>query len=349
MMYRMNLEDMPSYIKKGVLLSKHTTFRIGGAAEYFALVTSREELTGALAFARAHALPVHILGGGSNVLVSDTGVKGVVIKNALLGIEVRDDGGDVFLTCAAGVWWDDVVKMAVDAGWWGIENLSSIPGTIGALPIQNVGAYGQEASQVIFSVDAININTGNSTSFTNSDCEFLYRSSFFKSEEGKKFVVTAVTLKLSKLPNPRLSYRDLNEYLTENENPTLKEIRNAVIAIRSKKFPDLNVYGTAGSFFKNPIVSSDEQKRLSALFPGLPSHEEPGNTYKLSAAWLIDNVAHMRGYRVGDAGSYEGQALVLVNYGTARANDVDAFAKKIEQKVFLETRITLEREVIFLK
>ncbi len=328
-----------------VPLSKHTTFKIGGAAEEFVSVTTELELEQAITYAKSNKQLWFVLGGGSNVLASDTGFPGLVIKNEISGITVVSETEEtVVLTVGAGEALDDVVQQCVLKGYWGLENLSHIPGTVGAAPIQNVGAYGVEIESVVTAVRVLNTTTLEFRNFTVEECAFAYRDSFFKTDAGRKYVVSAVTFTLSKIPKPILDYKDLLP-LQEKNQVTLAEVRDAVIAIRSKKFPDWNQVGTAGSFFKNPVIATKHYQKLVTEYPDLPGFAVTADTIKIPLGWVLDKVCDIRGVRSGAVGSYAGQALVFINYGSATAAEVTQFAEKISKTVFDKTKISIEWEV----
>lgn len=344
-------------IKENVSLAPYTTFKVGGPAEFFVVVKSEEDLSASLSEARERSLPVTIIGGGSNVLISDEGLKGMVIKNEIKGVAYEEIGGDILVTAGGGMWWDDLVEETVSKDLWGMENLSSIPGTVGATPVQNVGAYGVEVSELIRSVRVCDIVSGSFKVMSPNDCRFGYRDSIFKTEEGKRFVVVGVTYALSRVSMPRLEYKDLAERFSKagvgaQERspfaPTPADIRAAVIDIRKKKFPDLKVVGTAGSFFKNPIVSKDEAAALHLLYPELPTYPQSDGRVKVSLGFVLDKICGLRGWRDGGVGLYENQALVLVNYENASAKNISDFAEKVAEKVFSKTKIKIEPEVNFL-
>ncbi len=335
-------------IQPQVSLREYTTFHIGGSAEYFVAVTSVQELRDAFVWARERSLLVTILGGGSNVFVSDEGVHGLVVQMGVMGHTIVTDGTEILLTVAAGEVFDEIVAMTVARGWWGLENLSCIPGSVGATPIQNIGAYGVEINERIVSVMVYDPHTDVTTELTNTQCAFGYRDSLFKHAEGKHYVVTAVTYRLSQEPNPRLTYRDLavwSELRSRGEAPTLAEIRTAVCEIRSKKFPDWNVLGTAGSFFKNPIISEVHYARLVKQYPQLPGYPAGNGEVKIALGWILDHVLNVRGFRQGAVGTYEGQALVIVNHGDATAIELETFAAHIVEQVRVATNITIAWEV----
>lgn len=335
-------------VQPNVSLREYTTFHIGGPAEYFVAVTDVSELGRAVAWAQAKKVPITILGGGSNVLVSDEGVRGLVIHNMIIGRDVEERGDEVLLTVGAGEAFDKIVAFSVEKGWWGLENLSCIPGSVGATPIQNIGAYGMEIQTRVAFVEAYDPRNDSVVQFDAEACTFGYRDSFFKHKEGKRYIVTRVAYRLSKTPNPILHYRDLalwKESHARAEMPALSAIRDAVCEIRSKKFPDWNVIGTAGSFFKNPIISEPQFKALLKKYPDLPGHPMTEHEVKVPLGWILDHVLDVRGYREGNVGTYEGQALVVVNHGDATAAELETFARSLTQKVFDATHIVVEWEV----
>lgn len=344
-----------SNIKEEVSLAPYTTMNVGGPAEFFAVAKNEEDIRAFFIEAKERSLPVTIIGGGSNVLINDEGLKGLVIKNEIEGISYEEIGDDVLVTAGAGVWWDDLVKETVVKGLWGMENLSSIPGTVGATPIQNVGAYGIEVAELIHGVRVYDSLEDAFKIMTSEECCFGYRDSIFKTKEGKRFVVVGVTYVLSKTAKPRLEYKDLAERFSGagasvqvSFTPTPADIREAVIEIRKKKFPDIKAVGTAGSFFKNPIVSKEEGDTLHLLYPELPLYPQSNGRVKVSLGFILDKICGLRGYREGSVGLYDNQALVLVNYENASAKDIADFAKKVSEKVFAKTKIVIEPEVNFL-
>jgi UDP-N-acetylmuramate dehydrogenase len=288
--------------------------------------------------------PLLVLGGGSNVLVADNGVKAVVAINRLCGLDSEASGGAILLTCAAGEPLDGVVEHAVARGWWGLENLSGIPGSVGATPIQNVGAYGVEVGELIASLRAYHAPTGAYRTFTPSECGFAYRDSFFKTDVGKEYVITSVTFRLQGSPAPRLAYAELSARFAGGA-PPLSLIRATVLDIRSQKFPDCWRVGTAGSFFKNPILPRAEAARLRALCPALPLYEVDGERVKAPLGFVLDKICGLKGYREGPVSLYEKQALVLVADAGATARDVRAFADNIAARVREQIGLEVEWEV----
>lgn len=331
-------------VQEHTALAPYTTFKIGGPARYFVAVKNEQELHEALAFAKEKQIPVFILGGGSNVLISDAGFAGLVIKIGLRGIERDTQVSQYRLMVGAGEAWDGLVQRAVDDGAWGIENLSGIPGTVGGAVVQNIGAYGAAFSEVIHSVHVFDTEEMLVKELSAHECEFGYRSSRFKTEEGK-YVVLFATLLLSRTPKPNLSYKDL-AHRFENKNPTIQEIRTAVLEIRKEKFPDLSVEGTAGSFFKNPIMSKDEAELLTQRYPEMPLFDMPETEgVKVPLAWLLDKALQLKGYALHGVRLYEKQPLVVVASRTSSARDVQQLTSSIQKKVFDELKIKIEPEV----
>ncbi len=329
-------------IQENVALSAHTTFRAGGPARFFVEAQNENDIRASILFARERNLPLLVMGGGSNLLVSDEGCEGVVLKVRSRGLAVEEEN----LTAEAGEAWDDVVSHAVERGLWGIENLSGIPGSAGAAPVQNIGAYGASFADTFHSLDALNLATLSIRTFSREECAFSYRSSFFKQHGGH--IILRIRLRLTNIPTRKLSYRDLAEYFKEVENPSLQEIRNAVLSIRSNKFPDLTREGTAGSFFLNPTLSADEAGALAVRFPGMPRFAE-GEKVKIPLAWLLDKALSFRGVREGGVRAFERQPLVIVNDGTATARDIRTFARTIQDAVLRETGLRITPEVCILR
>lgn len=337
--------------QENVLLSRHTTMRTGGKAPYFFIVKNSEGLIQALIFSKNKNLPFFILGGGSNTVARDKSIHGVVIKIEIPGLQFEKKENDrMCVVAGAGEVWDHVVEETVERGLYGLENLSAIPGTVGAAPIQNIGAYGSEVKDTITWVEALDVQTKKTKIFSNEECVFGYRDSFFKTREGKQFIVTRVAFDLTTRPSPNISYRDLKEYFENKDvvSPSIGDIRNAVIDIRSRKLPDIRKIGTAGSFFKNPIASQKTLKVLIARHPPLKYHMLPNGDAKISAAWLLDSIGKWRGYRLRDAGVYERHALVLVNHGNATGDEILILADDMAKSIFEKTGIVLEREVVVI-
>jgi len=253
---------------------------------------------------------------------------------------------EVLVKVEAGEGWDDFVAWTVENGFYGLENLSAIPGTVGASPVQNIGAYGVEAKDSIESVEVFDINTLEFKTLTNSECGFRYRHSIFKTKEGGGLIVVGVTFKLSTKPIVNISYKDLLNYFKDNTNPTPVEVRNAVAEIRKGKFPDLNVYGTAGSFFKNIICNEGDIQDLKTEYPDMPVYCAGEGMVKISTAFVLDKICGLKGFRKGNVGLYENQSLVVVNYRDASSDEVREFISKIKSIVEEKTGISIEEEVI---
>jgi UDP-N-acetylmuramate dehydrogenase len=346
-------------ISENVLLKEHTTFRIGGPARFFVAVKDIVELTDALLFAQQKGLPLFILGGGSNILMSDEGFNGLVIKNEIAGIVLEESeahahvpAGTTLVVAGAGEEWDSFVGQTVERGLFGLETLSLIPGTVGAAPVQNIGAYGAEVKSSVRWVEAMHVETGELRTFANSECEFSYRMSFFKTLEGKKYVITRVGFLLKKHDKPNTTYRDIQKYIQEHNlaeaDITLQKVRDMVIDIRTNKLPSVREYGTAGSFFKNPIISKGDYEKLLAEYPMMPSYPTGTDNVKIPAAWILDNLCGFKGFREGDIGVYKNQALVLINYGNATAEQIKTLAQRMIDEVKMKTNIILEREVEYI-
>jgi len=331
-------------VQNNISLKPYTTLQVGGDAEYFVSVDSEYVLDEAVGYAVANNLPLTILGGGSNVLVSEQGVHGLTLQMNITGraVEFQTDG--VFLTAGAGEVLDDVVAHSVAQEYWGMENLSHIPGTVGATPVQNVGAYGVEVKDIISSVRVYNIHAQKFEVLTNAECRFGYRDSIFKQPDGKKYIVVAVTYRLSVEPRPNLVYADLKKRFADTK-PTHQAVRDAVIAIRSQKFPDWNVVGTAGSFFKNPVVSKEIFDALAVRYPGLPGFAVDGVSVKIPLGWILDKILHIKGKGTAHVASYKEQALVLINTGGATSTDIIDFATDIADQVEAATGIEVHWEV----
>lgn len=333
-------------IEENVLLKDHTTFHIGGLADYFTVVKTVDELLGSIRWAKDKKIPITIIAGGSNILVSDNGIRGLVIKIKIGGISFKEKKDGIEVIAGAGIVFDELVLQTVDKNLWGLENLSGIPGSVGATPIQNVGAYGVEIADHLEWVEVLDIETLKIEKLSSSACEFGYRDSIFKHEKGGKYVVLRVALLLSPKPRPILTYKDLGEVYTDTTTiKTVYDIRKKVLEIRGRKFPDWNKTGTAGSFFKNPVITADHLGKLLQKYPDLPHFAVSGGHEKISLGWILDHVCNMRGYREGNVGTYENQALVFINYGNGTEKEISDLAKKISDEVKKKTNITTAWEV----
>ncbi|MHC1732091.1 MAG: UDP-N-acetylmuramate dehydrogenase [Bacteroidales bacterium] len=286
-----------------------------------------------------------VLGQGSNILFTGD-FEGIVIRNEIGSIKlIGEDSLSVTVEVGAGVIWNDLVDYAVSSNWWGIENLALIPGTAGASPVQNIGAYGVEAADVIIRVNAFNLDTGQWMVLENSDCRFGYRDSIFKRSLRNKVVICSVVFRLSKRAEPRLEYSGVREELARRGiiDPSAGDIAEAVAAIRRSKLPDPALLGNGGSFFKNPVVSEALFQRLKGSYPLMPFHRQE-ELYKIPAGWLIEQ-AGWKGYRSGNVGCYEKQSLILVNYGNATGREILDLSERISGSVASMFGIDLEREV----
>lgn len=330
-------------------LRELTTFKIGGLARYFCIAKNEDELIEAIGFSKKNKIPFFILGGGSNILVSDKGFDGIVIKIEIKGIKYEESDGIVRAIVGAGENWDEFVADTVDKGYYGVENLSLIPGTVGASPVQNIGAYGSEVKDTIESVYVLDVKKDEYKTFSNSECDFSYRDSIFKKEKGR-YVVISVIFNLSKEGKLNLTYKDVQEYFSrrQNSNPSLRQVRNAIIDIRTNKLPNLQEYGTAGSFFKNVIVSQAKAKEILSKYPEIIIHSINEKKVKIPLAWILDNICGFRGKRKGNVGVYKNQALVLVNYGNATADEITELAQEMVDAVYEKTGIEIFPEVEYV-
>lgn len=320
------------------------TFGIEARCDFFAECTSESELLKLISDHDKEKKKFVILGSGSNLLFT-VDYKGTVIRVSTSGIRmVKDSQDEVLISVSAGEKWDDLVAYCVSQGWGGLENLSLIPGSTGAAPVQNIGAYGSEISEVISEVRAYDRKRAEIVTFSNPECEFSYRDSVFKRSLGR-FIILEVTLHLSMKPKLNLGYGDLREELERSgvENPDIKTVRDAVCSIRRRKLPDPEIIGNAGSFFKNPVISLKQYDELLKTFPWIKVYPLE-DSVKVSAAWLIDQCG-WKGYRKDDAGVHVSQPLVLVNYGNATGKEILALAFSIQESVLNKFGITLEAEV----
>jgi UDP-N-acetylmuramate dehydrogenase len=330
-------------------LSKITTFQIGGPASFFVVVTDLSELKQALGFAREKGLKVLVLGGGSNILISDQGFDGLVIQNKITNFKIEDSG---LITIGAGENWDDVVVRTVDKNLSGVECLSGVPGSAGGAVVQNIGAYGQTIGDVVVKVEAIEIATGEEKIFSAVECEFEYRTSWFKKNQNK-YVVISFTLKLSPNGTPTIEYLPVKQHF-ENRSPSLKELRNFIIETRASKgyliMPGYERFNTAGSFFKNPVVTKEQYERLKSILgdTNLNRFWPVPKGVKLAAAFLMQEAGFTKGYRDGNVGISPKHSLSIVNFGGASAAEVKSLAEKIKTTVLEKFGVHLEEEVLFV-
>ncbi len=335
-------------IQQNYSLKKYNTFGIAATAKYFACFSSENELVELLRNDLCKTEPLFILGGGSNILLTQD-FEGLVLANTIKGMEVlAEDNHSSTIEVGAGEVWHDFVLWSIDKNLSGIENLALIPGLVGASPMQNIGAYGLEVKDVITTVHFIEIGSGNSKILSNEDCNFGYRDSIFKHKLKEKVVITKVIFKLSKTPLNKTTYGAIEKELQHlNLAPSPKNIAEAVINIRNQKLPDPKVLGNSGSFFKNPIIETTQFEDLKKEFPEMVGYKISESKTKIAAGWLIDNEG-LKGYRKNDAGVHKNQALVLVNYGNATGLEIINLAKKIQQKIKAKYGISIEPEVNIL-
>ncbi len=333
-------------IQKNFSLKNLNTFGIDVKARFFADIKSEDQLGLILSDNKFMDVPKIILGGGSNILFIQD-FDGVVIKNSISGITIiQEDADSIFIKAGAGEIWHDMVLFCVEKNYGGIENLSLIPGTVGAAPIQNIGAYGQEIKDVFVSLEGIFIDTAKKKEFLNMQCEFGYRDSIFKKELKNKFVITSIVLKLSKNPIPNLEYGTIKEEIAKLnlDRITIKNVSDVICNIRKSKLPDPKQIGNAGSFFKNPEIESRKYSELEINFPGIPGYKMQNDKVKIPAAWLIEKCG-FKGKRVGNTGTHPKQPLVLVNYGNASGSEILGFANIIKSSVKDKFGILLEEEI----
>lgn len=329
-------------VQENILLKPYNTFGIEAVAMHFTVLNSREQLAEITEWPGTK----HIIGGGSNILLTRD-VEGLTILNKLQGIEkIKEDAQHAWLKTASGEVWHELVMYAISHGWAGIENLALIPGTVGAAPMQNIGAYGVEVKEVIEEVTAWHWEEKKFITLSNADCRFGYRDSIFKHELKEKVFITDVLFRLNKQPVFNTSYGAISQELERMgvTELSIKAIADAVIAIRTSKLPDPKVIGNAGSFFKNPTVTKKQYNVLQRNFPGIPSYPIDETHVKVPAGWLIEQCG-LKGYTMGNTGVHEKQALVLVNKGNATGNEIWELSEKVLQAVQEQFGITLEREV----
>jgi UDP-N-acetylmuramate dehydrogenase len=334
-------------ILQNVSLRDHSTMRLGGEAAYFAAFTSLDELTEALAWASQRNLPVMVIGGGSNIVWRDEGFAGLLLENKLMGFSIQQQGNEALVTIGAGENWDQSVARTVAAGLSGIEALSLIPGTSGATPVQNVGAYGQEIANTLVDVLVYDTQTSQTATIPNADCDFGYRTSRFKGADRGRFVILAITLKLQKAnPQPPF-YQALQSYFGQHNTSdfTPQIVRDAVIAIRQSKLPDPATVANNGSFFANPIISAEQFQPLQARYPDIPNWPTTDGRVKIPAAWLLEQSGFkdFHDEQTG-MGTWPAQPLVLVNEHAESTAQLLAFRQNITDTVQQKFGITLEQE-----
>ena len=334
-------------IYKDQSLNDLTTFKVGGKAKYFTKVKNQKDLISALNFAKENNLAIFILGNGSNILISDSGFDGLVIKNEIKFLKSKNFKNEVILDIGSGNSWDKIVLLACNNNLEGIECLSGIPGTVGAAPISNIGAYGQELSNVFVKAKVLDLKTYKIKTFFKKDCDFSYRNSWFKKHPSKFFIIS-VTLALNKNKKPILNYLDLQKFFQNKKNFDLKDVRKAVLKIRKSKGMTISSgLKSAGSFFTNPIISKSEFSKLKSKIKTnktnwfWPSEDK----VKVSAAFLIEEAGFNRGYQKGQAGISPYHSLCLINLDNAKASEIINLAREIQKKVFRKFKVKIKPEV----
>jgi UDP-N-acetylmuramate dehydrogenase len=333
-------------IFKNIPLRQFNTFGLDYKAERMIKIKTENEAAELFSGTVALKKPLLILGSGSNILFTSD-FKGTILFPQIGGTKIEaaePEKGYITVSAGAGVIWDEFVEWCVDKGYGGVENLSLIPGKVGATPVQNIGAYGVEVKDLIYKVRTININNGSKRVFSNDECEFGYRNSIFKTSLKDKYLVTRVYYRLTINPALNLSYESLKEEVNKLGEATLKNVRQGVINIRRSKLPDPEIIGNAGSFFKNPVVQNQVALQLKNEYPDMPVYKDQEGYMKLASGWLIDKCG-WKGKRSGDAGVHDKQALVLVNYGKATGKEIYRLSKDIQKSVLAEFGVKLEREV----
>ncbi|MEO5360543.1 MAG: UDP-N-acetylmuramate dehydrogenase [Nitrospirota bacterium] len=348
----MNLNILENYP-----LSELTTFNIGGPARFYVKTEDSGSAYESVEFARRQGVPFYVLGGGSNLLVSDRGYDGLIIHIANTESDTTTDGETVYKTCGAGVVWDRFVSECVSENLFGVECLSGIPGTVGGSPVQNIGAYGQSVEGLIDEVIAVDTADGNIVRFSNAQCKFSYRKSFFNSEAFGKYIIISVKFALKRVGKPSVKYHDLEAYFQKDADITLQKVRTAVLKIREHKgmlqLEGYRRFKCAGSFYKNPVISAGHFDEIMGVLDGAAQNrnwywpQSDSSEVKLSAAFLIDN-CFGKGFRKGRVGLAPNHTLAVVNYDDATFTEVIDFAKLIEDTVYERYKVTLDREVQIL-
>ena len=360
--HEMNTQASLPAIQTNEPLSHHTTIGLGGPARHFAVCKNLEQIREYLRFAEVNRLPVQILGGGSNIIFPDEGYSGLVLKIALRGVKLHENGGLVEVSAAAGEHWDQFVEFCIENHLAGVECLSGIPGFVGATPIQNVGAYGQEISSTLVSLKALHRETSKLVEFSGEECGFAYRRSRFKSDDADKYIITEVTFRLRKYGRPECRYSELSTYIESHVDlatlksgqPALEAVRQAVLVLRKWKSMVIDLADpnsrSVGSFFVNPVLAHDEYRhlaercKLGGITDSIPTFPA-GTNVKIPAAWLVEKSGFYRGYRRGGVGISPNHALALVNYDGSTREILD-LAEDVQAKVFEKFRIHLVREPV---
>jgi UDP-N-acetylmuramate dehydrogenase len=337
-------------VRTNVSLKKYNTFGIDVKAKYLLEINNFEELNEFISDNSYSNIPKLIIGEGSNILFTED-YDGIVIKIKIKGIEILEDNSKhVLIKAYAGEKWDDLVKYSVQKNYAGIENLSYIPGSVGSAPVQNIGAFGSEAKDTIINVEFFDLLLKKIHNISNADCHFDYRDSIFKHELKNNIIITSVTFKLNKNFIPNINYPVLKNELIKNggKKYNITDIRDSIIKIRTNKIPDPSIIGNAGSFFKNPTISLKQYEKLKIEYPNIVAFDcKDKNIKKISAGWLIEATG-WKGKRIGNVGTHNKQALIILNYNNATGMEILNFTKNIQESVFSMFGIKIEREVIII-
>jgi UDP-N-acetylmuramate dehydrogenase len=354
--FRSRYAEADLILQENIPLAPLTTLQVGGPARYFALCASESEVQEGVTYAAERRLPLFILGGGSNLVIADEGWPGLVLKISIQGIQETANG---FFRVGAGEDWDEFVAHAINENYGGVECLSGIPGTVGGTPVQNVGAYGQEVAETIVYVRLLEIATGKIIELNKAECGFSYRKSIFNSTQRERYIVLCVVYQLDRNKEPRTEYADLKKHFAGNPKaPTLQQVRDAVREIRRSKamllVEDDEDCRSAGSFFKNPVVSSAEADRIETMArqkvpeKTLPRYPGADGLVKLAAAWLVEQAGFHKGYARGPVAISRKHTLAIVNRGGATAKDIIALKDEVQKRVFDVWGVKLEPEPVFV-
>ena len=337
-------------MKTNVNLKPYNSFGFDAVAKHFAEINEVDDLQTLIRNGDLQHKKTLILSGGNNILFQNEVFDGIVVYINTKGIEIlREEGKEVVVRAQAGEDWPEFVRFCVEKGWHGVENLAHIPGKVGAAPVQNIGAYGMELKDSFLCCEAIDLTTGETKVFTKEECRFGYRESVFKNELKGKYIITSVDFLLKKDAPLNLEYGNIKAYLEQNgiENPTLQQLHDAICDIRDAKLPDVKQIGSAGSFFKNPVIDRAQFEALQKDYPTMPHYDEPNGKVKVPAGWLIEQ-AGWKGWRDEHVGVYDKQALVLVHYGGGKGQDIVELAHRIQESVEEKFGIRISPEVNFV-
>jgi len=337
-------------MKTNVNLKSYNSFGFDAFAKYFVEINEANDLQMLITSGALQKHKTLILSGGNNILFQNEVFDGLVVYINTKGVEIlQEDGNEIVVRAQAGEDWPDFVRLCVGKGWHGLENLAHIPGKVGAAPVQNIGAYGMEQKDSFLQCEAIELATGEKRVFTKEECRFGYRESIFKSELKGQYVITSVDFLLKKDAPLNLEYGNIKAYMEQNriENPSLQQLHDAICAIRDAKLPDVKQIGSAGSFFKNPVISAEQFEALQKDYPNIPHYPDAEGMVKVPAGWLIEQ-AGWKGWRNEHVGVYDKQALVLVHYGGGKGQDIVELARKIQDSVEAKFGIRISPEVNFV-